>query len=291
MSSKIVVDGLLKRIEELESQAIIFKERRNNLNEEAKKWAERRDLLNLEHKKVREEADYFKAQRDQMNQTVKVLKKDRTDVKTQLEVKWEEYAKLKERIENLLSKTSGSQQETERQIKALDWKIQTNPLNKVEETQIINQIKVLEGQSIIHREASSIKEKIMESRTEIDALRIRSNNILKTISEHATKSQEYHNMMLEKIKEADGIRIKADQAHQEFLKCREEADTNHTKYSELTMQINEINLKIRELEETTRKKRVNEEIEAHAETAYKKLKEKKKLTFEEFQALMKKGRI
>lgn len=291
MSSKIVVDGLLKRIEELESQAIIFKERRNNLNEEAKKWVERRDLLNLEHKKVREEADYFKAQRDQMNQTVKVLKKDRTDVKTQLEVKWEEYEKLKERIENLLSKTSGSQQETERQIKALDWKIQTNPLNKVEETQIINQIKVLEGQSIIHREASSIKEKIMESRTEIDALRIRSNDILKRISEHATKSQEYHNMMLEKIKGAEKIKIEADKAHQEFARYGDEVDTNHTKYSELTRQINEINLKIRELEENTRKKRVNEEIEAHAETAYKKLKEKKKLTFEEFQALMKKGRI
>lgn len=288
---KNVVDGLLKRIEELESQAISFKEHRNNSNEEAKKWAERRDLLNSEYKKVRVEVDRFRAQRDQMNEAVKALNNDRTDVKTQLDVKWEEYKNLREKLENLLNRTSGSQRETERQIKALDWRIQTNPLDKVEENQIINQIRILEGESLVHKEASIVKEKIIERSTEIGVLKLRRDDVLKQVSEYATRSQEYHSLMLEKIKEAERIKNEADMAHQELVKCREEADSNHMKYSELVKEINELNLKIREFDETTRKKRINEVIDAHVETGYKKLKERKKLTFEEFKALMEKGRI
>ncbi|MDQ1280403.1 MAG: hypothetical protein QG670_1666 [Thermoproteota archaeon] len=291
MSGKNVVDGLLKRIEELESQAITFKEHRNNSNDEAKKWAERRDLLNSEYKKVRAEVDHFRAQRDQMNQAVKALKNNRIDVKTQLESKWEEYKNLREKHENLLNRTSGNQRETERQIKALDWRIQTNPLNRVEENQIINQIKILESESLVHKKASVVKEKIIERSAEIGALRLRRDDVLQQVSEYATRSQEYHNLMLEKIKEAERIKNEADKAHQEFVKCRGEADNNHTKYSELLKEINELNLKIRELEETTRKKRINDVLDAHADTGYKKLKERKKLTFEEFKALMEKGRI
>jgi uncharacterized coiled-coil DUF342 family protein len=57
---------------------------------------------------------------------------------------------------------------------------------------------------------------------------------------------------------------------------------DHAKYSELMKQINEVNLAITMLEENTRKRRESEAIGVQAENAYKKLKERKRLTFEEF---------
>ena len=286
-----MVDDLLRKIEELEVQAKALKEHRDFLDEESKKQAEKRDTLNLEHKKIREEIVYYKSERDQINQKVSELKKERVELKNKIETKQQQYSQTREKVKGLLTKTSTSKGETERQIKALDWKIQTNSLTKTEEDNIINQIKLLEQQHLIQKEASNLKEKAVTSKAEIVALQIRNNDIRDRMSEHVARGQEHHNKMLEKIKEAEEVKDRADKAHQEFIKLREEANTEHAKYSELIRQISEINHEIAMLEESTRKKRENEVIDAQAENAYKKMKEKKKLTFEEFQALMKRGRI
>jgi len=291
MSTKSTVGDFLRKIDELEAQAMALKEHRDLLNEEAKKQAEKRDALNLEHKKLREEIAHYKSERDQANQKVSEFKKERLDLKTELDAKRQQYSQTQDRVKGLLSKTSMSKGETERQIKALDWKIQTNSLSKAEEDSIINQIKLLEQQNLIQKEASSLKDKAVTSKAEFVALQIRNNDIKDKMAEHVAQGQEYHKKMLEKIKEAEETKDRADKAHQEFVRLREEADAEHEKYSEFIKQINAVNLEIRMLEENTRKRREDAVIDAQADTAYKKMKEKKKLTFEEFQALVKRGRI
>lgn len=240
---------------------------------------------------IREEIESARSKRDQINQKVSKLKEDRIELKTRVDMKQQEYIKLKEKIRDLLSKTSTNKNETESQIKALDWKIQTSVLSQSEEIQIINQIKALEQQCLTHKKTLSIKEKTGITRLDLEDLITRGKELQKEMSENAIQSQEYHNNMLEKIKEAERIRREANYAHQDFIKYKETADINHTKYLEILNQINIINLEINTLEEGIRKKQETEKIALQAEIAYKKLKEKKKLTFEEFQTLMKKGRI
>ena len=150
---------------------------------------------------------------------------------------------------------------------------------------------MLEQQYLTHKEALSIKEKTDNTKLDLEDLKNRSKEFQKEISEYAAQSQEYHNKMLEKRKEAERIRSEADHAHQEFVKYKEASEINHTEYSEILNHINTINLEINRVEEDSRKKQETEKIAIQVEIAYKKLKEKKKLTFEEFQVLMKKGRI
>lgn len=291
MSNRSSVDSLTKKMEDLESQAKSVKELRDLLYEGAGKQAEKRDSLNSEHKRVRGEIAHYKAERDLINQKVSELKKERINVRSEIEAKQKQYGQTREKVRLLLTRAPMNKDETERQITALDWEIQTSSLTKTEENSIINQIKLLEQQHQVQKEALNLSEKASTSRAEITALQNHSDNLRERILELVEQSQGYHTRMLEKIKEAEEIKDKADKNHQEFIKLKEEANMNNEKYSELIKQINEVSGAIAVFEENTRRKRESEVIDAQAENASRKLKERKKLTFEEFQALVKRGRI
>jgi len=79
----------------------------------------------------------------------------------------------------------------------------------------------------------------------------------------------------------------SDQAHQRFLELRKKTEENRLKHSEIITKIKQIE-KQRYKKQQNRIERTREELR---KTAKNKLKEKKKLTFEEFKLLMEKGTL
>lgn len=289
MSEKNDVKALLKSLEELDSQAEALKEQRDALNAEAKKWAERRDALNLKSSEVWNELKAHRERRDEENRTVKTLKERRAEITAQANMKREEYVALRERADKILGRTSQSAGSVKHQIDKLDWEIQTNPLSPAEENEIIEQIRLLEKELLIHKEAKGLKEKLTELKAELGVLRLQSSEVHGQITELANKSQEHHEKMFEKMSEVKPLKDEADAAHRRHLECREAAGEAHRKYLETVEEIKITNLRIKEIEGAEQKKRIEKETETAIETASKKLRDKKRLTLEEFKLLKEKG--
>ncbi|MFH0897464.1 MAG: hypothetical protein V1850_05400 [Candidatus Bathyarchaeota archaeon] len=196
-----------------------------------------------------------------------------------------------EKINKLLSRTTQSASAVKHQIEKLDWEIQTNPLSPVEENEIIGQIRLLEKEKLFHNEVAILKARLTELRAELGALRIQNNEIYSQLSELVDKSRENHNKMLEKICEAKPSIDEANNAHRKYLEYEKAANEVHIKYLETIAQIKTADVKIKEIENARYDERLNKEAKAMGEAAYRKVKEKKKLTLDEFKLLKQKGLI
>jgi uncharacterized coiled-coil DUF342 family protein len=95
--------------------------------------------------------------------------------------------------------------------------------------------------------------------------------------------------MFEQIKQVDKIKAEADLAHKNYIKFNNEVNEIHNHYLEVTNQIKNITHKIRKIKKETKRKNLDLMIEEQSKKAYEKLKQRKKLTLNEYILLRKKG--
>ena len=95
--------------------------------------------------------------------------------------------------------------------------------------------------------------------------------------------------MLQMIKKVDKLQAEADLTHKNYLKINYVITYIHNHYIDLTNQIKSLNLKIRKIKETTKRKNLDLMIEEQSKKAYEKMKQRKKLTLNEFKLLRRKG--
>jgi len=285
------VSLLFKKISDLENQVIFLKEKLSSVEIEANKWVSKRDSLNEKCKRIWREIPLFKSKRDQLNQEIKNLKVKKEKLRTGLKEKRREYDVLKEIEDSLLEKTFGSETEIRRQIEKLDWIIQTNPLTTNEEMQIINKIRPLEQQEILHKQLSNIRKELKKLRLNMATTKLQIKEGNNQIVSFVSESQENHLQMLEKIKEVKEVKAKANHAHQRFLEYAKHVQENHSKYGVCVKKIKHLTFQINQIEKEKRRLRADVELEEQRKIAEKKLKDKKKISLEEFKALMKKDLV
>lgn len=285
---------LLRRIRELEAEAALFKEQRDLLNEEARGWAERRDRLNSERREAWKRAMGLKEQRDGFNRMVQEVKESLRRLRDKTAEGRGEYGSLRMKAVSLRQKVLCGEEETKRRIESLDWKIQTTPLNPMEEGAIISQIKSLEQELVIHREIRKTEEEIDEAERQIHLLKAQADADRERMADYVTKGQECHARMIDEFKRADAFKEAADEAHQRYLVCMNEADQNHARYRGVMGRVREAEEEVIKLSEESRERLIQQAAEAQeraSEAAYKKLKEGKRLTFGELKLLIEKGLV
>lgn len=280
----------MKILQELENQIIELKARYQSTGEEAKHWAEKRDALNAQSKKIWEEVKELKSRRDELNERIKKLKEERTKLNIEVGPKRGELESLRKKMDELPGKT-GSKRFIAKRIQELDWEIQTNPLSLAEEKELIGRIKGLEEQMLVNNEAETIKDRLLELHADFSSLRITANDIHGKIMELAKQSQELHKKMLMRIKEAETIKPEADEAHKKFSSLRSQADEAYKNYIQAIASAKATRLQIRQERENEEKRRIEVAMTAGSQEAIRKLKEKRKITLDEFKILKSKGLI
>jgi len=282
--------SLQEQIDHLEAQLTFLKEKQAFYSRGSERWRLKRDGLNQKCKETGEEITHFKSNRDRLNQQVKELKTKKEQLIADLEKRRREHALLQVKYTRLINKSSQSQTEVTRQIESLDWQIQTSPLPPEKEAQMIHQIRILEQERLIHREATKLKKKMEERHLIINTLKSTIKEVRQQIVCSAGQSQENHTAMLNKIEEIKATKAEADKAHQNFLKYAKKKQEIHSKHTAYFMQINDLIFQLKQLEKK-RTQLSNQELAVQRKRATKKLKEQKKMSLEEFKALMKKGLV
>ncbi len=291
MSRPSQTDARLKELDKLAAELRERRERIDALKEVARTLMERRDILNAQNRKIWREARELKKKRDELNDEIKKLKEERTRIYEQTTPKRTELENLRKKMDGLLGRTSRSESATIKRIHELDWEIQTNPLTLSEEKAIIDQVKELEEQALVHKEARAIRDRILELRADLVDLRTTANTVHEKVTVLAKQSQSYHEAMLTKIKETEGAKTQADEAHKEYARVRAELEETQKRGDEVSDHLKALRLMIKQEKDDEEKKRVEALLAIESETAMKKFKERKKVTLEEFKLLKSKGLI
>jgi len=289
MSEEVAL--LQDKIDAVEAQAKSLRETLRSLDADVEKWASKRDSLNDQGKQLREDIRRFKTQRDLLHEQIQALKAKRDNLSVGLQEERRKYHALEKQFLSLTDKTIQSVDEVKQRIESLDWEIQTNPLTPAQEALLVKQIRELEQEGVIHRERSHVNTKLTGIRQAIAAFKRQLFEVNEQIRSFAAESQEHHIQMLAKTEVFRTVKAEADHVHQRFLDCLREAKALRSTYTDYLQQLRDLTSQIHRLEEEKRKRIVDAEVEAQSKTATEKLKEKKKMSFEEFKSLLDKGLV
>ncbi|MGB9676602.1 MAG: coiled-coil protein, partial [Candidatus Bathyarchaeales archaeon] len=256
------------------------------LKVEAEDWAKKRDELNEQIKRLRAEILELKTERNKLNEDVKQLKQKRNEMLEKMLGKIEEAKRLNEELKELdKKKPRKSISAVQKEIDAIEWKIQTSPSNLQEEKMLVEKVKNLEAQRALLTKFEQTSQRLLELRAEIKALETEGKSYHERLTEKANKSQELHERMLEKIEELNKVKAEADEFHRQFIAVKENIAPINEEIQGLLNQIR--TLKGELLKEKIDKARESEEAlrEKLKQQVREKLKRGEKLTWEEFQLL------
>jgi uncharacterized coiled-coil DUF342 family protein len=279
------IDSLYRELDDLRSRNAAKRTEIAALGRQIDDSARKRDDLNAEVKSLSEEVKKLKAKRDASNARVRELKTKRNELRSQAAEKRENLSKVLQQTQQMSEQLKGSAAELYKQINSLEWYIQTNPLAPKTERSIIAKISALEFDLAKHKGLRTVKDKLLQLRVEVGALRLQAQSTHEELTRVAEESEKIHNAMQELVKSMIGKRKEADAAHAEFI---ERSQTRREAVNELRANLErmvQLRSKIGEAKESPRLK--GEKLKSkYKEAANEKVRNGGKLSFEEFQALM-----
>ena len=283
------VENLYRELETLKDSNAAKKAKINLLREQKEEIVKKRDALNSEVKRTSEKIRELKGKRDSLNAKVKELKDKRDALRVQASKKREALSKLLEQARTISEQLQGTMSELSRQIKGLEWFIQTNPLSTKVERNLVARISALEVSLVKHKGLRNVKDKLLQLRVEVGALRLQAQATHEELTKVAEESEKIHAAMQELVKILVANRKEADAKHSEYLeKSKERRDV----VAELRANLERMD-KVRAQigEAKTIPKLKGEKLKSkYKEAANEKVRTGGKLSFEEFQALMDDGR-
>lgn len=266
-------DKLLAEKRTYEKKLTELTKERDELNDEAKSQRQLRDDLNASIKENLNKAIGYRDKRDKTNEEVKKYKKLRD--KTNEKLKSMEWASGRRDIINM-----------ENEIKRLEKTIETRVLDIRKENELVKKATDLRKKLQDMQE----DEKIQKEAVELKEL---SESYHAKVVEFSDEAQSTHEQMLEYFQKIDGIRKKADEAHNTFIGIKDSASQKHEEVKEVLGHIRKINKRLDKIRskkrnrenEATAKETIKEK--AHAEEIYEKFKGGKKLNTDELMLLQK----
>ena len=279
------LDDLYRELDDLKANNAARKAEISSLRKQMDESAKKRDVLNGEVKSLSEEIKKLRDKRDELNTRVRQLKIKRDELRAQAAEKRETLSKVLQQTQQMSEQLKGSVAELYKQINSLEWYIQTNPLAPKTERSIIAKISALEVNLAKHKGLRNVKDKLLQLRVEVGALRIQAQSTHEELIKIAEESEKIHNAMQELAKTMIGKRKEADRAHAEFLEKSEARREAVNKLRANLEHMDQLRSKIGEAKESPRLK--GEKLKSkYKEAANEKLRTGGKLSFEEFQALM-----
>lgn len=194
------------------------------------------------------------------------------------------------KIKGLMAKKpSKSFSNLQKEVEAIEWKIQTTPLSLQEEKRLIDQVKRLEAQISIHKKIEQLNQRKLELTTELKALEARARRIHESMVKEVEKSRRIREEMIRKHEEAKKLKDKADNVHKLFLQVKEKIAPVKEELKKTVEEMRKLKEEMAVETEEERKKREESLQENVAKSAIEKLKRGEKLSWQEFKILAEKG--
>lgn len=240
---------------------------RDSLRAAQRKVSDELNQTRTKVRTIRDELQKLRKQRDDLNDNVRELKKTRSLLQTESR---HELTILNQLLRKMADRPHASL--AEKELADLEWKFQTESLDKDEEKKIMLRIRGLETKVTAYHKVQKLRNEITKKREEAD-------NVHGRIQELASESQKHHEEIMELSKVYEKLRLRqADQ---------------FGRLQQLRMKIGEVNEQYVDVKHTlseTEKRIQLEKEEAYKEglksSAKKKAGQGEKLSLHELAALL-----
>ena len=289
MSEK--TEALFREISVLRDSNVHIVEQRETLNRKAKELIEQRNQKNEEFKRLIAEVKSLKARRDELNRKVKELKASRNVARDAAVAERERLEKLRTRSDQLSERIDGNPRRAVEEFNRLEWKMQTTTLTPKAEKELIKRLKELEAQVLVAKRAEALRDKIVGTRATIGGRRLQAQSYHEQMTKVVEESEVIHKKLVEVAAAASAAKDEADNAHAAFVEALRGADNAHKEYVTNLVKIREIRQQIAQTGPMAKLRKGQEVREKLEKSGAEKLGQGKRLSLEEFKALMEKGAI
>ena len=226
-----------------------------------------------------------------MNENVKALKSSRDKLRSEIVEKRDRIGEMISNFKQLRSNVQGTFHETKDSFEKLEWRQQTSSLDSKEENRLLTQIKELEVQLAKHQRLNELQRPFDDQKAAIDTLRRDAQSVHEKILETAESSAKMHEEMMWLVGDLKEIKASADAAHKKYLEARTETERVEQELVHRVIERKRIHQEIFGEEEAERLRKRKELAERLTESGSAKLSQGKRLSFEEFRALMEQKKI
>ena len=289
MSEK--TEALFREISVLRDSNVGIVEQRETLNRKAKELIEQRNQKNEEFKRLIAEVKTLKARRDELNRKVKELKASRNVARDAAVAERERLEKLRTRSDQLSERIDGNPRRAVEEFNRLEWKMQTTTLTPKAEKELIKRLKELEAQVLVAKRAEALRDKIVGTKATIGGRRLQAQSYHEQMTKVVEESEVIHKKLVEVAAAASAAKDEADNAHAAFVEALRGADNAHKDYVTNLVKIREIRQQIAQTGPMAKLRKGQEVREKLEKSGAEKLEQGKRLSLEEFKALMEKGAI
>jgi len=284
-------EALFKQINALRESNVRLIDQREALNRKARELLDERNKLNEEFKRLVAEVKSLKARRDELNRKVKELKASRDVAREAALAEKERLEKLKDRSLKISERMNGNPRKAVEEFNRLEWKVQTTPLTPKAEKELIRRLKELEAQVLVAKKAEDLRYKIVGTQATIGGRRLQAQSLHEQMTKVVEESEVIHKKLVEVAASASAVKAEADKAHAGFVEAFRGADDAHRQYVTNLVKIRELRQQIAVSGPLGKLRKAQEVREKLEKSGAEKLEQGKRLSLEEFKALMEKGAI
>ena len=284
-------EALFREMSALRESNVRLVEQRETLNQRTRELIEQRNKLNEEFKRLIAEVKTLKARRDELNRKVRELKASRNVARDAAAAERERLEKLRDKSVQLSERMDGNPRRAVEEFNRLEWKIQTTPLTPKAEKEMIKRLKELEGQVLVAKRAETLRYKIVGTKATIGGKRLQAQSLHEQMTKIVEESEVIHKRLVEVAASASAAKAEADKAHAAFVEALKGADSAHKDYVMNLVKIRELRQQIAQSGPMATLRKGHEVREKLEKSGAEKLGQGKRLSLEEFKALMEKGAI
>ena len=288
--------SITDQIRELERQIRIWRKKREELNSQVIEKTKIRNQKNEEVKELIKQANESKELRDEFNSKISELKAQKQVIDAQLKETEKVHEETESKLEPVeIPKNMNSQlKRYQRELKDLEWKLQTQSLNIEDERRLVDRIADLDEKIEGLSEFKNLSHDRVKAYQNLRRLR---NHMYKTIREmngYVKESRTYHKAMVELFSRANIIRKEADSIHADIQKVKTQADLIHSEFVEKLKLKRSLSNKIKRYAQRIQEDQKTRETKALKEKStnvLQKTKDGKKISFDDFKSLIDLGLI
>lgn len=216
---------------------------------------------------VRETLQNLRTARDGLNDTVRALKQTRDNLRDQSK---RDLAALREQLKKMADRPHASL--AERELAQLDWRVQTEPLDRAEEKRVMVKVRDLETKVTTYHKVQKLREDITRQREEADQLHAK-------IQELAADSQEHHEEILQISATFDALRLQRETQEKDLEELRQKSAEINRKFLDMRNTLSEA-------EKAAQREKDQAHRKALKSIAKKKTGQGEKISLEELAALL-----
>lgn len=237
--------------------------------------------------KIKLVSDYKKS-RNELTKGVRELKVERDKLNSQITAKIGEIKSTQPKEKPVQTGERVNVHELQRQMRALEQKIETVPMSFDAEQKTMKQIKAIKKQldavGAVHKHNSELATKSKE----IDQLKSSANALHAKVTQMAKQSQDHHEKLIQLSKEIEELKAQEDTVYQEFLAAKQEYMMLSGDMKKVQSEVKAVKAAVREQKEKAKKQKDAEDQKTlldRAREAEAKMARGEKLTTEDLLAL------